>query len=91
MAQFRDDTGRLVRGQMVESPIAGAKKMNGGCFDTEKTERGESFLPPQCGKFIGARTLAVATGGSKLEELKNHAADWTVADLTKITAREICE
>ena len=42
-----------------------------------------------CGKFIGAKTLAVATGGAKLEELKPHAADWTVADLTHISAREI--
>jgi phosphoglycolate phosphatase len=52
---------------------------------------GDTPFDVRCGKFIGARTLAVATGGSKLEELKTHAADWTVADLTKITAREICE
>jgi len=32
----------------------------------------------------------VATGGSQFEELKSHAADWTVADLTRISAREIC-
>jgi hypothetical protein len=44
----------------------------------------------KCGKFIGAKTLAVATGGAKFEELKQCGADWTVADLTKITAREIC-
>jgi len=51
---------------------------------------GDTPFDVRCGKFIGAQTLAVATGGSKFEELKNHAADWTVEDLTRITAREIC-
>jgi phosphoglycolate phosphatase-like HAD superfamily hydrolase len=35
----------------------------------------------RCGKFIGAKTLAVATGGSTFEELQPHCADWT--DLVK--------
>jgi phosphoglycolate phosphatase-like HAD superfamily hydrolase len=63
---------------------------------------GENLSPPEivvigdtpfdvrCGKFIGAKTLAVATGGAKLEELRKHDADWTVADLSRISAREIC-
>ena len=51
---------------------------------------GDTPFDVRCGKFIGAKTLAVATGGAKLEELKKHAADWTVADLTQISAREIC-
>ena len=51
---------------------------------------GDTPFDVRCGKFIGAKTLAVATGGAKLEELKPHAADWTVADLTRISAREIC-
>ena len=45
----------------------------------------------RCGKFIGAKTLAVATGGSTLEELHPHSADWTVRDLTHVSAREICK
>ncbi len=44
----------------------------------------------RCGKFIGAKTIAVATGGSTFEELQPHAADWTVQDLTQVSAREIC-
>jgi phosphoglycolate phosphatase len=44
----------------------------------------------RCGKFIGAQTLAVATGGAKLDELNNHKPDWVVEDLTRIAAREIC-
>ena len=51
---------------------------------------GDTPFDVRCGKFIGAKTLAVATGGSKLEELLPHAADWTVADLTQISAGEIC-
>ncbi|HEY4414332.1 MAG TPA: HAD family hydrolase [Verrucomicrobiae bacterium] len=50
---------------------------------------GDTPFDVRCGKFIGAKTLAVATGGSKLEELKPCHADWTVADLTHISAREI--
>ena len=51
---------------------------------------GDTPFDVRCGKFIGAKTLAVATGGAKLEDLKPHAADWTVADLTQVSAREIC-
>ena len=51
---------------------------------------GDTPFDVKCGKFIGAKTLAVATGGATLEELKPCGADWTVADLTKITALEIC-
>ena len=51
---------------------------------------GDTPFDVKCGKFIGARTLAVATGGAKMDELKKCDADWVVEDLTKISAREIC-
>ena len=51
---------------------------------------GDTPFDVRCGKFIGAKTLAVATGGATLKELKPCDADWTVEDLTKITAREMC-
>ena len=51
---------------------------------------GDTLFDVRCGKFIGAKTLAVATGGANLQELKSCGADWTVADLTKISARELC-
>jgi phosphoglycolate phosphatase len=50
---------------------------------------GDTPFDIRCGKFIGARVLAVATGGATLEELKKHKPDWAVADLTQISAREI--
>ena len=51
---------------------------------------GDTPFDVRCGKFIGAKTLAVATGGSKLEELQTHGANWTVPNLTHIRARDIC-
>ena len=51
---------------------------------------GDTPFDVGCGKFIGAKTLAVATGGSTFEELQPHGADWTVRDLAQILAHEIC-
>jgi phosphoglycolate phosphatase-like HAD superfamily hydrolase len=50
---------------------------------------GDTPFDVRCGKFIGAKVLAVATGGATLEELKRHQPDWAVGDLTQISAREI--
>jgi phosphoglycolate phosphatase-like HAD superfamily hydrolase len=44
----------------------------------------------RCGRAIGAKVLAVATGGAKLDELKKHKPDWLVEDLRQISAKEIC-
>jgi len=43
----------------------------------------------ECGKSIGAKVLAVATGGIALDELKAHQPTWTVRDLTTISALEV--
>jgi phosphoglycolate phosphatase-like HAD superfamily hydrolase len=43
----------------------------------------------RCGRFIGARVLAVATGGATLEELKAHKPDWAVENLSHVSARDI--
>jgi phosphoglycolate phosphatase-like HAD superfamily hydrolase len=51
---------------------------------------GDTPFDVRCGKFIGARTLAVATGGAKYSELKPLGADWTVENLAQISAREVC-
>jgi phosphoglycolate phosphatase len=44
----------------------------------------------RCGRHIGAKTLAVATGGAKLGELKKHEPDWAVEDLMRVRAEEVC-
>jgi phosphoglycolate phosphatase-like HAD superfamily hydrolase len=44
----------------------------------------------RCGRAIGAKVLAVATGGSAYEELQAHHPDWLVQDLRDITAAALC-
>jgi phosphoglycolate phosphatase len=51
---------------------------------------GDTPFDIRCGKFIGAKVLAVATGGATLAELKKHKPDWAVEDLTRVSAQEIC-
>lgn len=51
---------------------------------------GDTPLDIRCGRAIGAKVLAVATGGATLEELERHKPDWAVADLNRVTAREVC-
>jgi phosphoglycolate phosphatase len=51
---------------------------------------GDTPFDIRCGKFIGAKVLAVATGGVALDELKKHRSDWTVENLTQISTGEIC-
>jgi len=51
---------------------------------------GDTPFDIRCGKFIGAKVLAVATGGATLNELEKHKPEWAVEDLTQISAREIC-
>ena len=43
-----------------------------------------------CGRSIGARVLAVGTGGATLEILESHRPDWVVADLRHVTASTLC-
>jgi phosphoglycolate phosphatase-like HAD superfamily hydrolase len=50
---------------------------------------GDTPFDIHCGQFIGAKVLAVATGGATLDELKRHQPDWAVKDLTQIGANEI--
>ena len=51
---------------------------------------GDTALDIRCGRAIGAKVLAVATGGHHYDELQRHSPDWLVRDLTEVSAREIC-
>jgi phosphoglycolate phosphatase-like HAD superfamily hydrolase len=51
---------------------------------------GDTPFDVRCAEFIGAKILAVATGGSKYQELKPLAPNWLAHDLTRIDVREIC-
>jgi phosphoglycolate phosphatase-like HAD superfamily hydrolase len=50
---------------------------------------GDTPLDIRCARAIGAKALAVATGGAKLEELKMRQPDWAIPDLRAISAREV--
>jgi phosphoglycolate phosphatase len=50
---------------------------------------GDTPLDIRCARAIGAKVLAVATGGSTLAELQAHQPDWAIPDLRAITAREV--
>jgi len=52
---------------------------------------GDTPLDIDCGRAIGAKVLAVATGGSPLEELQRHNPDWAVPDLTHVSATQVLE
>ena len=86
---FADDHEE--RDQIAAAAFQRARRVLGNDLQPQEVVViGDTPFDVRCGKFIGAKTLAVATGGSKLEELKPCAADWTVADLTKISARKMC-
>jgi len=51
---------------------------------------GDTPLDIQCARNIGARTLAVATGTTKFEELQAHRPDRLVEDLSDVTGEEVC-
>lgn len=51
---------------------------------------GDTPADVKCAQAINARCLAVATGGSTVEELKQHQPTWAVPDLQRVRAWEIC-
>ena len=50
---------------------------------------GDTPFDIRCARAIGARALAVATGGARLADLEVHQPDWAISDLRAITAREV--
>jgi phosphoglycolate phosphatase-like HAD superfamily hydrolase len=52
---------------------------------------GDTPLDIHCARAIGAKVLAVATGGATLSELTAHQPDWAVEDLRAVPAITIDE
>jgi phosphoglycolate phosphatase-like HAD superfamily hydrolase len=50
---------------------------------------GDTVHDIRCGRAIGAKVLAVATGGAPYAELELHKPDWIVRDLCEIRAEEV--
>ncbi|MBM3882643.1 MAG: hypothetical protein FJ387_23460 [Verrucomicrobia bacterium] len=44
----------------------------------------------RCGRAIGARVLAVGTGGATRDQLVHHRPDWLVEDLSHLSAEAVC-
>jgi len=86
---FADDHEE--RDHIAAAALARARRLMGPHLRPEEVlVVGDTPFDVRCGKFIGARTLAVATGGSRLEDLHPSRADWTVPDLTHVNAHEVC-
>ena len=51
---------------------------------------GDTPRDVECGRAIGAKTLAVATGMYPIEKLRAEKADWTVDSLEQISAAQLC-
>jgi phosphoglycolate phosphatase-like HAD superfamily hydrolase len=64
----------------------GERSLNSKLKDEQVLVIGDTPLDIRCGRAIGAKVLAVATGGSQLSDLQRHAPDWVVPDLTAIDA-----
>lgn len=85
---FADDHEE--RDHIAAAALARARRVLGKNLQPQEiVVIGDTPFDVRCGKFIGAKVLAVATGGATFEELKKCGADWTVENLTQISAREI--
>jgi phosphoglycolate phosphatase-like HAD superfamily hydrolase len=79
------------RNQIAAAAFRRARRLLGADLQpAEVVVVGDTPWDIRCGRFIGAKVLAVATGGAKLEELKTHSPDWAVPDLTRVSARDLC-
>jgi phosphoglycolate phosphatase len=82
-AEARDDIAAVARAR-------GSQVLGKPLRDDEVLVIGDTPLDIRCARAIDAKVLAVATGGSTVEELKTHRPDWAVADLRTIKAWEVC-
>lgn len=90
------ETGAFADDSESRDEIAAVAKQRGGrvlrrnLHGEEVLVIGDTPFDIRCGRAIGAKVLAVATGGATWEELKHHGPDWLVRDLREISAEEVC-
>jgi phosphoglycolate phosphatase-like HAD superfamily hydrolase len=91
------ETGGFADDHEDRDQIAAAAKLRGGRV-LQRELRGEEIvvigdtpLDIRCGRAIGAKVLAVATGGARHHELAAHQPDWVVEDLRELNAKDIAE
>jgi len=79
------------RNQIAASAIQRARRVLGDSLHPEEVVVvGDTPRDVECGKAIGAKVLAVATGGADLETLREHKPDWVVQDLRELNASVVC-
>ena len=82
---FGDDAE--LRNDLGPHALRRAREAHGLDFPANRTWIiGDTPHDIACGKIIGARTLAVATGGSTVDELRAHAPDAILNDLSDTAA-----
>ena len=69
----------------------GAKTLNEDFKDDQVVVIGDTPHDIACARAINAKVLAVATGGSTLDELRQHQPDWAIADLRGIGVEHILQ
>ncbi|MGC8830712.1 MAG: HAD family hydrolase [Verrucomicrobiia bacterium] len=79
----RDEIARVAFGRAIGMLGEG---LSGG----EVVVVGDTAHDIRCARAIGARVLAVATGGAGVEELARHNPDWLVNNLTEIEPKDLC-
>jgi phosphoglycolate phosphatase-like HAD superfamily hydrolase len=67
----------------------GSERLGRPLHDGEVLVIGDTPLDIRCGRAIGAKVLAVATGRFSVPQLQEHHPDWAVEDLSKITPGEL--
>jgi len=67
----------------------GARILKRNLADNEVLVIGDTPFDIQCARAIGAKVLAVATGGAALEQLHSHNPDWAVKNLSELDAASV--
>lgn len=68
----------------------GSDRLGGALRGEEVLVIGDTPLDVRCGRAIGAKVLAVATGNFTVDQLRPHKPDWAVPDLSGVSAQEVC-
>ncbi|PWU14767.1 MAG: hydrolase [Verrucomicrobia bacterium] len=89
------ETGAFADDHEERDQIAAIAFERGARLTGESLEPGQALvigdtpLDIRCARAIGAKVMAVATGGHSLEELRSHKPEWAVADLTAVKSWEV--
>jgi phosphoglycolate phosphatase-like HAD superfamily hydrolase len=85
-AEDNEDRNKIAHAALERGQKDLGKKLQGH----EVVVIGDTPLDIACGRAIGAKVLAVATGNSPIGELAPYGCEWTVENLASIRARDIC-